>query len=100
MTEEYKAPKGKKTVSRIVFGKETEETEEIDVGIFETIPANVSVKAGATVNLHDYNSGRIDVMLSMPCYIEDIDETFINVKEWVDTRIGEEYRELKKVAGK
>jgi len=67
MTDELIKKDGKLTVQKTDIGGKTTETEEtIEVTPFETTPANISVKGGCTVNLGDYNSGRVDVMLSMP----------------------------------
>ena len=55
-------------VRRTVVGKETVENDRIRIRPFVTTPANVSVKGGATVNLGNYESARVDVMLSCPCY--------------------------------
>lgn len=85
------------TVSRSM-GKnavETETQETIDIHVFQTNPATVSIKGGATVNLGNYESARVDVMLTMPCYREEIDATFEVVKNWVDERVANEYREIK-----
>jgi hypothetical protein len=84
------------TVTR--FGVEVSKEDTIDVNVFETNPATVSVKAGATVNLGNYESGRVDVMLTVPCYVEEVDRIFKGVKEWVDARVAQEYQELKKSA--
>lgn len=85
-------------VTRTILGKEESESEVLAIRPFETNPANISVKAGATVNLGNYESARVDVMLSVPCYVEEIDEMFPKVKEWVDKKLADEYQELKAAA--
>jgi hypothetical protein len=70
-------------------------TEKIDQDA-----AFVSVKAGATVNLGSYNSGRIDVSLMYPCYPSQIDDVYESVKNWVDEKLSAEYEELKQAAPK
>jgi hypothetical protein len=85
-------------VTRTLSNKEETESERIYVRPFETNPANISVKAGATVNLGNYESARVDIMLSIPCYVEEIDDIFPKAKEWVDKRLSFEYQELKALA--
>ena len=51
-----------------------------------------------TVNLTNFEFGRADIMISVPCYIEEIDEVFIKVKDKVDDLMAIEYKELKKAA--
>lgn len=87
---------------RLTAGKVDDEeavTEKLEVKPFLTEVATVSVKAGATINLGNYESARVDVMLSIPCYIEEIDGVYEQAKDWVDTRVSREYEELKKSAG-
>lgn len=87
-------------VSKTVIGEEETETGRLRVSAFVTTPATVSVKGGATINLGNYESARIDVMLSVPCYVEEIDEIFEKVKVWVDEKLAKEYQELKAAAAK
>lgn len=99
MNDEIKRVDGRVTVTKTVFGKEEVTEDTIAVQAFQTQPANVSVKAGCTVNMTNYESGRIDIMVSIPCYKEEIDDVFPRVKDWVDERMTKEYQELKKAAG-
>jgi len=85
-------------VTKEIFKVETAEEAEISVRKFKTNPATVSVKAGCTVNLKQYESARIDIMVSVPCYIEEIEETFQAVKKFVDDKMSVEYSELRKIA--
>ena len=83
---------------RLTAGKVDDEeavTEKLEVKPFLTEVATVSVKAGATINLGNYESARVDVMLSIPCYIEEIDSVYEQAKDWVDTRVSKKYKELK-----
>ena len=56
------------------FGVEKEDQRVLDVRKFETEPAYVRVNAGVTKNMGNYESLRLDVSISMPCYVEEIDE--------------------------
>ena len=44
----------------------------IEVRKFETDPAYVRVSSGVTKNLGNYESLRVDVSLSVPCYTEEM----------------------------
>lgn len=87
-------------VTKTVLGREETESGTMEIRPFETNPATVSVKGGATVNLGNYESARVDVMLTVPCYLEEIDEIYPRAKEWVDQKLATEYKELKEAAGK
>lgn len=82
-------------VTATKIGKENIDTARIKVNKFHTETANVSVSAGATINLGNYESGRVQVMLSVPCYVEEIDSIFERTKEWVDVRLSQEVQELR-----
>lgn len=85
-------------VRKTILGKEQVDIGRIRIRPFTTTPANVSVKAGATVNLGNYESARVDVMLSVPCYIEEIDDVYEQTKDWVDRMVKKEYDELSRSA--
>jgi len=65
-----------KTVTTKAYGKEEADTETIEVQQFDVEPAYVNVRAGVTKNLGEYESLRVDVSLTVPCYMEQIDEVF------------------------
>ena len=69
---------------------EVEEAVEIDVHVFETEPAYVRVAAGQTINLGDFESLRVDVAITMPCYREQVGETQAECADWVASRLGNE----------
>jgi hypothetical protein len=87
-------------VRKTVFGKEEVSNERIRIRPFISTPANISVKAGITINLGNYESARVDVMLSMPCYPEEVDDTYEDVKDWVDGRITKEKNDIQASLGK
>lgn len=57
--------------------------------------ATVGIKAGCTINLGNFNSGRVDVSLFYPCQPDKVNETYESVKEWIDERLSQEYSELR-----
>ena len=86
-------------VRKTAFGKEEVSNERIRIRPFISQPASISVKAGVTINLGNYESGRVDVMLTMPCYPEEVDETYETVKQWVDARVDHERRTIEAAIG-
>jgi hypothetical protein len=72
-----------KTVTTTV--NKMDETEEVtkEVEVFETDPAYVMVKAGVTRSLAQYESLRVDVSVSMPCYKEMVQQTYDATAEMV-----------------
>jgi hypothetical protein len=80
-----------------ISGEATEEDhveERVSVRIFATDPAYVGFNAGITKNMGKYESLRLDVRLSLPCYREEIDNTFPLVRDWVDERMGKEMESI------
>ena len=62
---------------------EENETMERDVHVFVTEPAYVRVNAGVTKNMGNFESLRVDVSITMPCYRETVDETFASLSDKV-----------------
>lgn len=72
-------------VSRTMPGMPVEtKREKIKIRPFVTTPATVSVKMGATVQPKDFNSIRWDVMMSVPCYVEEMVDVFQDLKKTVE----------------
>ena len=86
-------------VRKTMLGKEEVSSERIRIRPFISVPASITVKAGVTINLGNYESGRIDVMLTMPCYPEEIDEIYEDTKSWVDARVEKERRTIEAAIG-
>lgn len=71
---DVQAAEGKIRVHSSVNNEEGTETEEIiSVQQFMTEPAYVRVNAGVTRSIADYESLRVDVSVSLPCYKEEVD---------------------------
>lgn len=62
------------TVTASGVGVDTDERKVIEVREFKTDPAYVRVGAGVTKRIADYESLRVDVSISVPCYVEEIEE--------------------------
>lgn len=71
-----------------------ERTEKIQIRPFVTDTANVSVKLGVTMNMGDYSSARADVMLSVPCYVEEMVSVYRQIREIASGLVSEEIDRL------
>lgn len=60
--------------SRMILSEHQEEVE-LEAELFVTDPAYVRISHGVTKNIGEYESMRIDVSVSIPCYRELVDET-------------------------
>lgn len=84
--------------TRVSRGRDTAEetirdTDDAEVFKFETDPAYVRVSAGVTRQIRDYESLRVDVAISMPCYKEQVQDTFNEVRERVADFLEQEVNE-------
>jgi hypothetical protein len=53
-------------------------------------PAFVRVSVGSTYNLGNFESLRLDVGVTLPCRVEDIDETYRRASDYVAEKLQEE----------
>lgn len=67
-----------------------QKVEEFESEVFETDPAYVRVAHGVTRSIGDFESLRVDVSVSMPCYKEKIDETVRLLGERVEEYLEDE----------
>lgn len=67
-----------------------DEKKDLEIRIFETEPAKVFVGLGLTISLKQYESIRIDVGLSVPCYVEEKEAAYVHALKWVEERVGME----------
>jgi hypothetical protein len=65
-----------RTYLRTKKGQEAEssahEEKTLEVQVFQTAPAGVECRLGRTVNLGSYESLRVDVGVTLPCYAEEV----------------------------
>ena len=61
-------------VTSSYMGTEKHRAEVLQVRKFAVEPAYVRVNAGSTKNMGNYESLRVDVSISVPCYAEEIDK--------------------------
>jgi len=69
--------------------------ELLEVKTFLAPPANVGVGYGATINLGDYNSAKVNVLVNVPCYTEEIDGAILFASGVAEKRVRREVAEIK-----
>jgi len=78
--------------------KVEESRETLEVLAFVTEPAKVTVELGVTLNLGDYESARVTVGVSAPCYREEVMDAYQHWLQFAKTRLVEEQAEIKQWA--
>jgi hypothetical protein len=73
-------------------------SESLEVRQFATEPAQVAVKMGMTVQLGNYESVRVDVSLTVPCYFEEHEVAYEYARGFVEKRVIDEANEAKRYA--
>jgi hypothetical protein len=73
----------------------TSKEETVLVHDFKGPVARVRRGYGLTMNLGNYESARFDVVLEVPCYVEDIDAADEFAKKWVEKRCEAEVAEVR-----
>lgn len=88
------------TVTR-TFGKigaPESKDETIEVKTFVTPPASIELGYGLTLNIGNYESARVDVKLSVPCYKEEVDDAYAWAKKWAEERLQQEVKDVRALA--
>lgn len=65
------------------------ENRELNVRSFVVEPARVDIELGRTLNLGSYESARIFVRVSVPCYREEIKEAYEFAHSFAKDRVEE-----------
>lgn len=64
--------------------------EVVAVAKFETQPALVRRGYGLTINQGNYESARVDISVTVPCYVEDLEAADEFARRFVEERIEKE----------
>lgn len=72
--------------------------EQISVGRFLTAPAMVGCELGSTINMGNYESARVMVTVSVPCYREEVSAAYDWAKDFVEERFKKEVAEARTYA--
>lgn len=88
------------TVTRVYgkIGAPEAKDETIEVKTFVTQPATVELGYGLTLNIGNYESARVDVKVSVPCYREETDAAYEWAKNWAEARVRQEVQSVRKMA--
>ncbi len=81
------------TVTGSGVGVVEEKRKVLEIRKFITEPAYVRVNAGVTKNLGNYESLRVDVSLTVPCYVEEMERVQKRTAELVATMLDTEVEE-------
>lgn len=80
-----------KTIGTSRATKSSSEAEDvIAVHKFETEPAKVTVDYALTINLGNYESAKIGVSVTIPCYMEEINSAYEFAQSWAEERLAKE----------
>lgn len=61
--------------------------EKLAVHRFVTAPATVGVDLGLTINTGNFESCRVSVSVSVPCYKEEVEAAYDWAKDFVESRV-------------
>lgn len=84
---------------RTGLGKDAETRKTIAVRPFVTTPAKVGFSGTRTINLGNFNSVKVAVWIEMPCYVEEINTIYPQVKQFVEAKLQAEVDEILESAG-
>lgn len=90
--QETVVAESKVTISSKYMGKDESKPKVIEVRKFDVEPAYVRVSAGMTKNMGNYESLRVDVSVSMPCYAEEVDKVIPVVADMVAGHLDNELK--------
>ena len=88
------AREGTVTVSRTILKKSGQKQKKIQIRPFVTETAMVGIKFGATIPTMDYANAKVDVFISVPCYVEEIPDVYQQVRDMADELIEKETARL------
>jgi hypothetical protein len=85
------------TVTRTVGKVGAEETvsETIEIKRFVTAPAQIDVGYGMTLNIGNYESARLDVRISIPCYREEVEDAYEYARKWAEAKMQQQVQEIR-----
>lgn len=76
-------------------GEITEEDTVMDVHKFVTEPAKITFELGVTMNMGDYESAKITVGVTIPCYKEEMREAYAYARQIAESVISDEKGKIK-----
>ncbi len=84
------------TVRQTVFHQEDEKVEKIKIRPFakDARICQIHTKLGKTINLGNYESARVDVGFTIPCYAEEMVRLFPKAYEFTEEKLSEKVSEI------
>jgi len=82
------------TVSSTVLDSKKTTQKKIPIRPFVTPTATVGVKFGATIPTADYANVKVDVFVSVPCYVEEIVDVFNQVRSLANELMTQEVERI------
>lgn len=71
-------------------GGDSQDEDVIAVHKFQTETARVTVDYALTINLGNYESAKIGVSVSVPCYVEEMSDAYEFAQAWAEERLSQE----------
>lgn len=71
------------------------EEETIAIHRFATDATKIEVSLGLTLNLGNYESAKLSVGMTVPCYKEESDDAFEWAKNWIADRLKVEVKNIR-----
>ena len=62
-------------------GPSAASNDVLEVRVFETATASVQAKVGQTINLGNFESVRLEVGVSLPCYVEEVEDALLDASK-------------------
>lgn len=81
------------------IGEVSEIDKALNPKIFDQEPVYVNYKLGATLNIGNYESLRVDVGLTVPCQMKDVNSIIDKTKKRVVEEIKKEVKMLRNAGG-
>ena len=77
------------------MGPETVTEEQIEIAGFVVEPARIQTDFGLTLSLGKYESARLGISVSLPCYREELDAAYEFAKQWATDRLEQEVTKIR-----
>lgn len=81
-------------VRRTVLNQENDDVSYIDIRPFATTPAQVTFSGSRTINMGNYESIKVSVAVTMPCYREEIIDVLKQVESTCDVFLANKIKQI------
>lgn len=99
-TEVVESQEGYVEISSTVLDQKNTKSKKIKVRPFVTTPAQVKVKLGTWFPTGDMQGAKIDVEITVPCYVEEIKNVYYQTLDLADELLDEEVTRIKEATEK